>query len=79
VSHGAPGRAPRILKALVAYGIAAMVLWGAVEPIRRTFLLPELFTSVARGFVILVLPVVLGAAWRYPEVGPDAAERSERE
>jgi len=70
-------RIARILKAVAAYGLVAMTLWLAAEPIRRTFLLPELFTSVARGFVILALPVVVGAAWRYPDMGPgvEPAER----
>lgn len=79
MSPGATGRGPRILKALAAYGIGATTLWLAAEPIRRTFLLPELFTAVTRGFLILLLPVVLGAAWRYPQMGAGVVGSSERE
>lgn len=79
MSPGAPGRATRILKALAAYGLVAMVLWLGAEPIRRTFLLPELFTSLTRALVILVLPVVVGAAWRYPDMGSRAVGPAERE
>ncbi len=69
MSARASGKALRLVKALAAYGLAAAALWLAAEPLRRAFLLPDLFTLVARGFVVLVLPVVIAVAWRYPEVG----------
>lgn len=69
MSARASGRALRLLKALGAYGLVAAALWLVAEPLRRAFLLPDLFTLVTRGFVVLVLPVVVAVAWRYPDVG----------
>ena len=59
----------RILKALVAYVVVGTGVWFAVDPIRRVFLLPELFTTATRILLIVFLPLALATAWRYPEVG----------
>lgn len=59
----------RILKALVAYGVVGTGVWFAVDPIRRVFLLPELFTTATRILVLVFLPLALATAWRYPHVG----------
>lgn len=64
----------RILKVLVVYAVIGAAVWYGVEPIRRTFLLPGLFTNATRLLVIAVLPFALGVAWRYPAlVARDAA------
>ena len=59
----------RILKALVAYVVVGAGIWLAVDPIRRVFLLPELFTTGTRVLVVVFLPLALATAWRYPQLG----------
>ena len=49
-------------------------IWLAVDPIRRVFVLPALFTTAVRGLLVVFLPVALSVAWRYPELGTGNGE-----
>lgn len=51
------------------YVLVGAGIWLAADPIRRIFVLPALFTTAARGLVLLFLPVALAVAWRYPRLG----------
>jgi uncharacterized membrane protein len=58
-----------VLKVLVAYVVVGGAVWLSLDPIRRLFVLPALFTVATRGLILAFLPVVLAVAWRYPELG----------
>jgi len=58
----------------------AALAWWAVGPVRRTFLLPELFTTLARGALVLGVLVTGFTAWSYPGIGAGRdAHDSERD
>lgn len=61
----------RVGKVLIVYAVAATVLWGFLPGIQRTFLLPQLFGTVARGSLFLGAAVAAVVAWRYPRLGTD--------
>ncbi len=68
------GSLRRILLVELAYLAFAALAWWAIDPVRQTFLLPELFTTVARGALFLGFFVAGITAWRYPEMGAGAAD-----
>ncbi len=45
------------------------LVWFAVDPVRRVFVLPALFTKATRVMLFAFLPVALAVAWRYPKLG----------
>ncbi len=71
----ASGSLRRIVIVELAYLVFAVLAWGAIDPVRQTFLLPELFTAVARGALFLGFFVAGITAWRYPHMGPGAADQ----
>lgn len=76
MSATARGAARRLAVVLLACTVAGAAGWWAVGPIRRVFLLPDLFVPVARGLLFLGLVVVVAAAWRYPEMGEVSSRES---
>ncbi|MEJ2203316.1 MAG: hypothetical protein P8170_04340 [Gemmatimonadota bacterium] len=52
----------------------AALAWWAIDPVRQTFLLPELFTTVARGALLLGIFVAGVTAWSYPRLGARAGD-----
>ena len=63
-----------MLKALAAYVVVGGMVWLAVDPVRRVFVLPALFTKATRVMLIAFLPVALAVAWRYPQMGQGEVE-----
>lgn len=59
----------RVLKVLAVYALVGSIVWFGAEPIRRTFLLPGLFTTATRWLLVAFLPFALAVAWRYPSLG----------
>jgi hypothetical protein len=59
----------RIVKVLVVYAVAGGLLWTLLPAIRRTFLLPALFGTLARGAILVGALLAAAVAWRYPEAG----------
>ena len=59
----------RLAKVLAVYLLVGAGVWYAVDPIRRLFVLPALFTTATRGLLLAFLPFALAAAWRYPSMG----------
>ena len=64
----------RVLKALAVYLVVGVGVWFAVDPVRRVFVLPALFSKATRVMLIAFLPVALAVAWRYPQLGQGEAE-----
>jgi len=69
MSSGTGAAVVRVVKVLLAYALGAAVAWSLIPPIRRTFLLPALFTDVAQGALVLGAFVAALVAWRYPGMG----------
>jgi hypothetical protein len=69
------GALRRILLVELAYVAVGAVAWWAIDPVRQTFLLPQLFTTVARGALFLGFFVAGLMAWRYPELGDGARDQ----
>lgn len=63
----------RVLKALTVYLVVGAGVWFFVEPVRRVFVLPAMFTTATRGLLVAFLPLALITAWRYPHVGQGGA------
>jgi len=54
-------------------------VWFAVDPLRRVFVLPALFTKATRVMLLAFLPVALAVAWRYPQLGkPEGGDGREQ-
>lgn len=66
----------RVLKALAAYVLVAGLVWLSLDPIRRVFVLPALFITATRGLILVLLPVTVAVAWRYPSLGDSSGEAS---
>ena len=62
------------MKALAVYLVVAVGVWFVVDPVRRIFVLPALFTKATRALLIAFLPLALAVAWRYPQLGQGGAE-----
>lgn len=56
---------------LAVYLVVGALAWMAVPWVQRTFILPPLFVTVARGALVVGVPLVTALAWRYPAVGSD--------
>lgn len=69
MSGGIGAAVVRVVKVLLVYAVGAAVAWSLIPPIRRTFLLPALFTDVAQGALVLGALVAAVVAWRYPTMG----------
>lgn len=54
---------------LAVYGVAAALCWASIPGVRRMFLLPTLFVTVAKGGLILGGLIAVVVAWRYPRMG----------
>ena len=63
-----------MLKALAVYLVVAAGVWLTVDPVRRVFVLPALFTKATRVMLLAFLPVALAVAWRYPQLGKSEAD-----
>lgn len=61
--------AVRVMKVLAVYAMAGMLFWLAIPGIQRTFLLPMLFGTVARGAVLAGAVLAAWVAWSYPRIG----------
>ena len=59
----------RVLWVLLAYGVGAAVVLPALDLLQRVLALPPLFGALARGGMILGVPLAIVVAWRYPESG----------
>lgn len=59
----------RVIKVLALYAMAGSLFWMAIPGIQRTFLLPMLFGTVARGAVLAGAALAAWVAWSYPSVG----------
>ena len=71
------GALRRILLVEIGYGVCALLAWWAIDPVRQTFLLPSLFSTLARGALILGVPLAALMAWRYPDLGGGVHGRDE--
>jgi hypothetical protein len=54
---------------LSAYALGAWLLLPMLDALQRVLFLPELFNRLARGALLLGVPVAIALAWRYPDVG----------
>lgn len=61
--------AVRVVKVLAVYAMAGTLLWLAIPGIQRTFLLPMLFGTVARGAIVAGAVLASWVAWSYPRIG----------
>lgn len=61
--------AVRVVKVLAVYAMAGTLFWVAIPGIQRTFLLPMLFGTVARGAVVAGAVFAAWVAWSYPRIG----------
>lgn len=69
MKDGTLGGAVRVIKVLAVYATAATLFWVAIPGIQRTFLLPMLFGTVARGAVVAGAVLAAWVAWSYPRIG----------
>lgn len=70
----------RVIKVLAVYAMAGTLFWMAIPGIQRTFLLPMLFGTVARGAVLAGGVLAAWVAWGYPRIGhhPEGGEGDRR-
>ena len=59
----------RVLWVMLAYGVGAAVMLPALDWLQRVLALPPLFGMLARGGMLLGVPLAILIAWRYPELG----------
>ena len=59
----------RVLWVTLAYAVGAAILLPALDWLQRVLALPPLFGTLARGGMLLGVPLALLIAWRYPELG----------
>ena len=73
-ADGNTGAVRRVAITLAAYAVVAALLWWALPAVQRLLLLPSLFERIARGALLLGVPVVAALAWRYPSLGAGGEE-----
>ena len=54
---------------MLAYAVGAALLLPALDWLQRVLALPPLFGTLARGGMLLGVPLAIVIAWRYPELG----------
>jgi len=59
----------RVTITLTIYLGVAALLWFGIPAFQRLLLLPPLFGRVARGALLLGVPLAALLAWRFPELG----------
>ena len=59
----------RVLWVLLAYAVGAAFLLPMLDWLQRVLALPPLFGMLARGGMLLGVPLAIFIAWRYPELG----------
>ena len=59
----------RVLWVMLAYAAGAAFLLPMLDWLQRVMALPPLFGTLARGGMLLGVPLVIFIAWRYPELG----------
>jgi hypothetical protein len=59
----------RVLWVLLAYALGVVLMLPALDFVQRLLALPPLFGTLARGGMILGVPIAIFIAWRYPELG----------
>ena len=59
----------RVLWVMMAYGVGAAMVLPALDWLQRVLALPPLFGTLARGAMLLGVPLAILIAWRYPELG----------
>ena len=60
----------RVLWVLLAYAVGAAVVLPGIDWLQRVLALPPQFGTLARGGMLLGVPLAIVIAWRYPELGP---------
>ena len=58
----------RVLWVMLAYCVGAAVVLPMLEWLQRVLALPPLFGTLARGAMLLGVPLAIILAWRYPEL-----------
>ncbi len=64
----------RVVWVLLAYAVGAAVVLPVLDSLQRVLALPPLFGMLARGCMLLGVPLAILIVWRYPELG--AGERT---
>lgn len=59
----------RVLWVLLAYAVGAAVVLPGINWLQRVLALPPQFGTLARGGMLLGIPLAIVIAWRYPELG----------
>ena len=59
----------RVLWVLLAYAVGAAVVLPGIDWLQRVLALPPQFGTLARGGMLLGVPLAIVIAWRYPELG----------
>jgi len=59
----------RVVWVLLAYAVGAAVVLPVLDSLQRVLALPPLFGTLARGCMLLGVPLAILIAWRYPELG----------
>ena len=54
---------------MLAYAAGAAFLLPMLDWLQRVMALPPLFATLARGGMLLGVPLAIFIAWRYPELG----------
>ena len=58
----------RVLWVMLAYGLGSAVVLPMLEWLQRVLALPPLFGTLARGALLVGVPLAILLAWRYPEL-----------
>ena len=61
----------RVLWVLLAYAVGAAVVLPGIDWLQRVLALPPQFGTLARGGMLLGVPLAIVIAWRYPELGAE--------
>jgi hypothetical protein len=59
----------RVLWVMLAYAVGAAFLLPMLDWLQRVLALPPLFGTLARGGMLLGVPLAIFIAWRYPALG----------
>ncbi len=59
----------RVLWVLLAYAVGVAVALPGIDWLQRVLALPPQFGTLARGGMLLGVPLAIVIAWRYPELG----------
>ena len=63
--------AVRVAGVLAVYGLGSVLLLPFLDSFQRWLILPPLFGTLARAFLVLGAVVAALAAWRYPRIGKE--------